>query len=51
MQILDATVRLIAWEPVLLLELRAIAARDHAADSELNPIFVFFGLLFSGGSS
>src|SRR5205823_10639902 len=50
-QILDATVRLIAWQPVLLLELRAIATRYYAADSELDPIFVFFGLLFRGGSS
>src|SRR4029450_1128571 len=33
-QVLDATVSLIAWQPVLLLELRAIAARDPSADSE-----------------
>jgi hypothetical protein len=36
---------------VFLLELRPIAARDDSADSELDPIFVFFGLLFGGRSS
>jgi hypothetical protein len=36
---------------VFLFELRTIAARDDSADSELDPILVFFGLLFSGGSS
>jgi hypothetical protein len=36
---------------VLLLELRAIAARDDSADSEFDPIFVFFGLLFRSGGS
>src|SRR5206468_3685769 len=50
-QILDATVRLIAWQPVLLLELRTITTRYYAADAELDPILVFFGLLFRGGSS
>jgi hypothetical protein len=33
---------------VFLFELRAIAARDDSADSELNPIFVFFRLFFRG---
>ena len=45
-QILDAAINLIARQPVFLFELCAIAARDHAADGELNPIFVFFRLLF-----
>jgi hypothetical protein len=45
-QILDAAINLIARQPVFLFELGAIAASDHAADAELNPIFVFFGLLF-----
>jgi hypothetical protein len=31
---------------MFLFELRAIAARDDSADSELDPILVFFGLLF-----
>jgi hypothetical protein len=31
---------------VFLFELCAIAARDDSAHSELDPIFVFFGLLF-----
>jgi hypothetical protein len=39
---------LIARQPVFLFELCAIALRDHAANGELNPIFVFFGLLFGG---
>jgi hypothetical protein len=36
---------------VFLFELRAIAACDHSPDSQLNPIFVFFGLFFRGRSS
>ena len=36
---------------VFLFELRAIAARDDSAHRELDPIFVFFGFLFSGGRS
>jgi hypothetical protein len=35
---------------VFLFELRAIAARDDSTDSELDPIFVFFGFLFRGSS-
>jgi hypothetical protein len=31
---------------VFLFKLRAIAARDHSADSKLDPVFVFFRLLF-----
>jgi hypothetical protein len=50
-QILDAAVRLIARQPVFLFELCAIAARDDSADSELDPVFVFFRLLFGGRGS
>ena len=50
MQIPDAAVRLIAWQPVLFLELRAIAARYYTADAELDPVFVLFSLLFCGRS-
>jgi len=35
---------------VFLFELRAIATRDHSANSEFDPVFVFFGLLFHGRS-
>jgi hypothetical protein len=35
---------------VFLFELRAIAARDDSTNSELDPVFVFFGLLFRGRS-
>ena len=45
-QILDATVNLIARQPVFLFELRAVAARDDSADCELNPVLVLFGLFF-----
>jgi hypothetical protein len=50
-QILDAAVNLIARQPVFLFELRAIAIRDDSADTEFNPIFVFFGFLFRGSSN
>ena len=50
-KILDAAINLIARQPVFLLELRAIAAGDDSADSELDPILVFFGLLFRCGGS
>src|SRR5256885_400644 len=50
-QILNTAVSLIAWKPVFLFELRTIAASDDSADSELDPIFVFLGLLFGGGGS
>jgi hypothetical protein len=36
---------------VFLFELRAIATRNHSPDSQLDPIFVFFGLFFRGRSS
>jgi hypothetical protein len=42
---LDTSVNLIARQSVFLLELRAIAAGDDSTDSELDPIFVLFGLL------
>jgi hypothetical protein len=42
-QVLDAAVRLIAWQPVLLLELCLIAAGDYSANTELDPVFVFRG--------
>src|SRR5262245_705791 len=45
-EILDTAVNLIARQPVFLFELRAIALRDDSPDSELDPILVFFGLLF-----
>ena len=48
MQTLDPAVRLITWQPVFLLELRPVAARYYAADAELDPVVVFFGLLFRG---
>jgi len=35
---------------MLLLELRTITIRDDSADPELDPILVFFGLLFGGRS-
>ena len=44
-QVLDAAVRLIAWQPVLLLELCLIAARDYSANAELDPVLVFSGFL------
>jgi hypothetical protein len=50
MQTLDPAVRLITWQPVFLLELRPVAARYYAADAELDPVVVFFGLLFRGRS-
>ena len=49
-QILDPSVRLIAWQPVLFLELRPITAGDNSAHSELDPILVFFRLLFDSRS-
>jgi hypothetical protein len=38
---------------VFLLELRAIAARDDSPNSQFDPVFVLFGLLFGrrGGYS
>src|SRR5262249_36526941 len=50
MHILDAAVRLIAWQPVLFLVLRPITVGDNSAHSELDPILVSFGLLFRGRS-
>src|SRR4051812_3583056 len=50
-QILYTAVGLIAWKPVFLFELRTIAASDDSAHSELDPIFVFLGLLFGGRGS
>src|SRR5436305_8300239 len=50
-QILNTAVSLIAWKAVFLFELRTIAASDDSADCELDPIFVFVGLLFGGRSS
>ena len=41
-QVLDAAVRLIAWQPVLLLELCLIAAGDDSANPELDPVLVLF---------
>jgi len=35
---------------VFLFELRAIATRDNASDSELDPILVFWSFLFRGSS-
>jgi hypothetical protein len=35
---------------VFLLELRAIAAGDDSPNSQFDPVFVFFGLLFRGRS-
>jgi hypothetical protein len=49
MQVLYAAVRLIAWQPVFLFELRAIATRDYAANTELDPVLVLCGL-FRGRS-
>ena len=46
-QVLDAAVRLIAWQPVLLLELCLIAAGDYSANTELDPVFVFRGFFCS----
>src|SRR5205823_6603244 len=43
-QILDAAVNLIARQPMFLFELRAVAARDHSADTELDPVFILFWL-------
>ncbi len=42
-QVLDAAVRLIAWQPVLLLELCLIAAGDYSANTELDPVLVLPG--------
>ena len=42
-QVLDAAVRLIAWQPVLLLELCLIAAGDYSANPELDPVLVLSG--------
>jgi hypothetical protein len=50
MQVLNAAVRLITGEPVFLFELRTIAARDYAADAELDPVLVLFGLFFGSSS-
>jgi hypothetical protein len=50
MQTLDPAVRLIAWQPVLLFELRAIAVCDYSANTELDPVRVFFWLFFRGHS-
>ena len=44
MQILNAAVRLITWQPLFLLELRAVATRYHSANAEFDPILVFWGL-------
>jgi hypothetical protein len=49
-QILDTAVNLIAGQTVFLFKLCTIAAGDDSADGELDPIFVFFGLLFRGCS-
>jgi hypothetical protein len=50
-QVLDAAVNLTTRQPVFLLKLRAITARDDSADRKLDPVFVLFRLLFCGGSS
>ena len=50
MQAVYPPVRLIAWQPVLLLELGAVAGRDDSSDTELDPILILFGLLFRGRS-
>jgi hypothetical protein len=47
MQVGDSAIRLIAWEPTLLFELRAITACPGPANAYFDPVFVF-GFLLGG---
>jgi hypothetical protein len=44
-QVFDATKDMIAGQPVFLLELRAITVESYSANSQLDPVLIFFGLL------
>src|SRR5205814_4395587 len=44
MQVLDAATNITARQPVFLFELRAIAMRYYAANTEFDPVFVLWRL-------